>query len=190
MCKAEKIATENMEQPALFPRAAEGLLRNGQPIRFKAAGNSMHPTIRQGDTLIVEPCNPTLLAVGDIVLFKDAGRLFAHRIIRITHAASRAGSPLLKFRLWLDAPKAEIPARGSSMGASQVQRSAKGEGLRFVLRGDFRSTADAPIRASQILGKVVAVDRNQKIRSPYGYGKQFFARTYRFSSRLKSILSF
>lgn len=190
MCKAETLTSESIEQSVVFPHAAEILLKKGQPIRFRAAGNSMHPTLRQGDTLIVEPCNPTLLAVGDIVLFKDAGRLFAHRIIRITHSASRAGGPLLKSRLRLDAPEAEIPEKESSIDASQAQRSAKREGLRYVPRGDFRSTADPPIRASQILGKVVAVDRHQRIRSPYGYGKQFFARTYRFSSRLKSILSF
>ena len=162
----------------------------------------MHPTIQQGDTLIIEPCDPIYLSIGDIILFKQDDRLVAHRIVCIefnpdpdtksvindTELAYRAESPLLKSRLWRDAPKAEIPGKESSMGAPEAQRSTKHEQLRFVLRGDFRSNPDPPILASTILGKVVAIMRQRKIRSPYGYGKQLYARTYRISSQINSFL--
>ena len=51
MSNADKITTESIEQSIILPLAAEELLQKGQSIRFTAAGNSMHPTIKKGDTL-------------------------------------------------------------------------------------------------------------------------------------------
>ncbi len=139
--------------PEVFPEAVTELLRAGQSVRFSAAGNSMHPTIQRGDLLIIEPCHPRDLAVGDIILYKDGRRLFAHRIIRIQ-------SP-----------------RSGACGAT-----------RFVLRGDFRFHPDPPVTASQILGKIISVERKKQALSPYGCGKRLLAGAYRMASYLKSYL--
>ena len=203
MSKADKTTTESIEQSAVLPLAAEELLNIKQSIRFTAAGNSMHPTIKQGDTLIIEPCDPQHLSIGDIVLFNDNERLLAHRIISIkpntgknaksglekAFSASKAETVLLKSCCGKDAPETNCSLSESDASDPLVQCSAKRQELCFVSRGDFRSNPDPPIFAAQILGKVVAIERNHKIRSPYGIGKQLFARTYRISSQIKSFLS-
>ena len=172
----------------IFSETVADLLQSGRSVRFSAPGNSMHPTIKQGDMLIIEPCDPADLSVGNIALYKDGDRLFAHRIIRIytqkghepsacpchEDRASKAVSPLLESCCRQDAPK--------------VQRSTKRNDLRFVLRGDFRPNPDPPVTAPQILGKVVSVERNKRLLSPYSSGKRLFAGAYRLASQLKSQL--
>ena len=180
----------------------ETLLGEGRSVRFRAAGNSMHPTIKQGDTLIIEPCRPANLSRGDIVLFKQDSRLVAHRLVGIelnpgadAASAIRTPDPTLvgeTQRLKSCCSQDALPAPSSrgrrTARAPEAHSRTERRELRFVLRGDFRTTPDPPVPASQILGKVVAIERNQKIRSPYGYAKQLYARSYRLSSRIKSVL--
>lgn len=63
---------------------AAGLLAQGRRVRFRAEGGSMHPTIRDGDALMLTPIQPIELRIGDIVLARQAGRPVAHRIVRLT----------------------------------------------------------------------------------------------------------
>lgn len=59
-------------------------LRAGLPVRFRARGASMLPTIRSGDTLLVAPMDPDRLRPGDIVLCAAApSRLLVHRVVEI-----------------------------------------------------------------------------------------------------------
>jgi ribosomal protein S18 acetylase RimI-like enzyme len=60
----------------------EEILRNGNDFRFRAFGVSMLPLIREKDILIIEPAKITDLSVGDIILYKDGGKPFVHRIIK------------------------------------------------------------------------------------------------------------
>jgi signal peptidase I len=51
------------------------------PFQFQARGQSMLPTIADGELLRIEPPN-SALKIGDIVLFRGEQGLKAHRIVR------------------------------------------------------------------------------------------------------------
>lgn len=59
------------------------LLMNGLGFRFQARGNSMYPTIRDGEILHVQPTSTRELRPGDIVLFNDGQHFRAHRLVRV-----------------------------------------------------------------------------------------------------------
>jgi hypothetical protein len=59
------------------------LLSLGCGVRFRAPGTSMHPTIRHGDVITVEPVAPSNLKKGDIILYRFQNGLIAHRIVNI-----------------------------------------------------------------------------------------------------------
>jgi len=65
-----------------FEQTARELLASGYSIRFRASGDSMHPTIRSGELVEVAPPNGKLPAIGDVVLFKAQRGLTAHRVVR------------------------------------------------------------------------------------------------------------
>lgn len=52
-------------------------------LELPAYGNSMYPFIQQGNLCRFEPCDPSLVKKGDVILFQSRdGRLIAHRFIR------------------------------------------------------------------------------------------------------------
>jgi SOS-response transcriptional repressor LexA len=55
------------------------LLQGGHAVQFQARGDSMHPFIREGDVLHVEPRREA--RVGDVVLAQVERGLTAHRVI-------------------------------------------------------------------------------------------------------------
>jgi hypothetical protein len=57
------------------------LLARGHSVRFRASGHSMHPIIRNGDYLLVEP--PARIECGDVVLTLSSRGLTAHRVVRV-----------------------------------------------------------------------------------------------------------
>ena len=59
------------------------LLSLGLGVRFRAPGTSMHPTIRHGDLITVEPVEPCNLKNGDIILYHLQNSFIAHRIVNI-----------------------------------------------------------------------------------------------------------
>jgi len=59
------------------------LLSLGLGVRFRAPGTSMHPTIRHGDVITVEPMEPSILKGRDIILYRRQGDFIAHRIVKI-----------------------------------------------------------------------------------------------------------
>ncbi|MGQ9897999.1 MAG: S26 family signal peptidase [Acidobacteriota bacterium] len=68
---------------ALAPLVAE-LLQSGIPVRFRAPGQSMAPTITDGSVITVEPLDGDApVAIGEVVLVRREGRLIAHRIVAI-----------------------------------------------------------------------------------------------------------
>jgi hypothetical protein len=134
-------------------------LKNGRAVRFRAPGRSMHPTIRENETLVVAPASPAWLSVGDIVLSCCGEKITAHRLV------------------WLDEEAATIETPDEPEGRPM-----------FILRGDACRTYDPPIPAHQILGKVVAVERKGRMVNPYGLRTEFTRRIYALASRLKSRL--
>jgi signal peptidase len=120
-----------MTSPKVFPDITAELLEEGHSIRFQAPGRSMHPTIRDGETIIVEPVTPSSVKVGDIILYRSKTGVIAHRVIQIK--------------------RDKIGALPSSSSLSP--------NCFFILRGDASANRDFPVEREQILGKVVSVER-------------------------------
>ena len=72
-----------MKAMSSFEKTARELLAAGYAIRFRAAGDSMHPTIRSGEIVEVTPLAGRVPRVGEVVLVKAMRGLTAHRIVRV-----------------------------------------------------------------------------------------------------------
>ena len=59
------------------------LLSLGFGVKFRAPGTSMHPTIRHGDLITVEPVASSNLKRGDIILYRLQNAFIAHRLVNI-----------------------------------------------------------------------------------------------------------
>jgi hypothetical protein len=93
----------------LFSELLEETLNCGHSIRFRSPGNSMYPTICEGDAITVMPIETASISIGDIILYRHKSGVTAHRVIRITkrdahhsqHSALRPQtsdlSPILSF---------------------------------------------------------------------------------------------
>ena len=74
--------------------AAASLARTGR-LRLRVTGTSMLPAIRPGDVLRVQRCDAGSLRPGEVVLFQQGERLFAHRAVRRgTYALALRGDTL------------------------------------------------------------------------------------------------
>jgi len=76
------LAHASREAHALKCELASEVLRTSGSLRFRVTGWSMMPSVRPGDTLIVERVNGANLHEGDIVLFERDRRFFAHRLVK------------------------------------------------------------------------------------------------------------
>ncbi|HSA96512.1 MAG TPA: S24/S26 family peptidase [Acidobacteriota bacterium] len=61
------------------------VLEKGKPFRFEARGESMHPAVRDGDVLTVEPLAGRSPRPGEIVAFvhPETGGVRVHRVVRL-----------------------------------------------------------------------------------------------------------
>jgi len=72
------------------------LLRHGYTVRFRAPGNSMLPTISNGELITVEPVSPCDLRRRDIVLYRFKRRVIAHRVVQIRRIEGEAPCFILR----------------------------------------------------------------------------------------------
>jgi signal peptidase I len=128
----------------LFADVCVGLLNQGQSVRFKANGWSMHPTICDGEMINVEPVLPSQVRHGDIILYRSPRGITAHRVIHIQKETDSVLSP----------KSPSLDPRHSS--------------LIFYTRGDSLTAEDFPVMSDQILGKVFSVERNGRAVALYG----------------------
>jgi signal peptidase len=110
----------------------------------------MHPTIRHGDVITVDPVAPFKLKKGDIILYRLESDCIAHRIVRIEE---RNG----------------------------CQRT-------FILRGDASTACDSPVKAEEVLGKVVHAERDHRLIDPYSLKFRLWAMLYPLLPRCKRFL--
>jgi hypothetical protein len=68
---------------ALFTPLCVRMLADGHAVRFRAPGFSMHPSIRDGEWMTVEPAWSASVRRGDVLLYRSARGLTAHRVRRI-----------------------------------------------------------------------------------------------------------
>lgn len=114
-----------------FINVSTELLRQGQSVRFRAPGRSMHPTIKEGETVKVAPVASFDIKRGDILLYLLGSKLIAHRVVSIKRK------------------KDYSTTHSSKLNPQHL----------FILRGDASATCDEPVKAQQVLGKVVSVER-------------------------------
>jgi signal peptidase I len=114
--------------PALI---ADVLRQHGQ-VRIRAYGGSMFPAVRSGDVLLIRHCTADAVQPGDVVLVRDADRLFAHRLIE-KHLEDR--EPFLVTRG--DSHWRNDPARPASMLLGQLTAITRNG---RVLTGPFDPT--------------------------------------------------
>jgi signal peptidase I len=75
-----------MDSPEIvspFVAVSSDLLALGYAVRFRASGGSMRPAICDGDVITVAPVAPGRVAVGNVIVYRDCDRLFAHRIVSV-----------------------------------------------------------------------------------------------------------
>lgn len=67
-----------------FAELAADILSKGDVLRLRVHGGSMHPFIRGGDIIEVEPVEASAIRPGEVIFYRSArGRLFAHRVIKV-----------------------------------------------------------------------------------------------------------
>ena len=72
----------------LFRALAEELAARGMGLRFQAGGQSMRPTIGDGETIEVRPTAESRVKRGDIVLMQGDGGMKAHRVMAVRDESS------------------------------------------------------------------------------------------------------
>ena len=102
----------------------EEVLKRRSKFRFRALGSSMSPIIRSGDLVTIVQFEASDLALGDVILFRNNGKFFLHRIIK-------------KYF---------------------INNSTK-----FITKGDFLTTSDPCIESEQILGKLITLERGNRV---------------------------
>jgi signal peptidase I len=81
---ASSPAVQLRDAPAYFTREPAHISRNVRDRGFaclRALGGSMFPWIRPGDLLFVRKCQFDAVSSGDVILFEQNGRYFAHRVL-------------------------------------------------------------------------------------------------------------
>lgn len=74
----------------MFLELSTELLSEGYGVRFRAIGQSMHPTIRDGEAVRVEPVKIEEIERGDIILYSAMRGLTAHRVMLVEIAVDGA----------------------------------------------------------------------------------------------------
>jgi len=121
---------------ALLCRLAIEMLGLGHSIRFRAKGNSMRPTIEDGETIIVQPTSCSDLAVGDVILCQNNGSFTAHRLLRIEHGQDRTLSFIMRGDALgtCDEPVHSQRVLGKVVGVERNGRTKPVTGLSVAIR--------------------------------------------------------
>jgi signal peptidase I len=146
----------------IFPEMIEEILKQDHSIRFRAPGDSMYPTICDGDVITVMPIETASIIIGDIILYRHKSGVIAHRVMRIIKRS---------------APK-------------DSQNRSSSETLQFILRGDAALVFDDPVSADHILGKVTLVEREGRHINPYSFKATICFKARRLATRLKRTILF
>ena len=144
------------------------LLSHGHGVRFEAPGRSMYPTIKEGETITVQPVEPCNVKPGDILLYLVDKRVIAHRLVSIERNSNDAGF----HHSSLSPQPSALSFKHSSL---ITQPSALFSPLStFLFRGDASATFDEPVAAQQVLGKVVSVERGGHSIDLYSWRAKIF----------------
>ncbi len=172
----------------LFIDVSNELLRRGQSVRFRAPGLSMHPAIKEGETITVAPVALFNIKRGDILLYIVGRKIIAHRVVRIEREKSNSKShSSANFATHASTPSLTHSSNHSSTQASTYSKTLNPR-LIFILRGDASAICDDPVEVHQVLGKVVSVERNGHNINLYSRKAKMFRLAYACASRLKRLI--
>ncbi len=148
----------------LFIDMSTELLRQGKNVRFQAPGLSMHPAIKEGETITVAPIAPFDIKRGDILLYIAGRKVIAHRVVSIKKEKS------------------------DSISHTSTHSKELRSKLIFILRGDASLTCDDPVEEQQVLGKVVSVERDGRSLDLYSRKARMLHIAYAWASRFKRLI--
>ncbi len=144
----------------LFIDISTELLRRGQSVRFRAPGRSMHPTIKEAETITVVPVALFDIKRGDILLYLVGSKVIAHRVVSI------------------ERKKDDFSTLSSTLNPQHL----------FLLRGDASGTCDDLVEAQQVLGKVISVERRGCSIDLYNRKARMLRILHGWASRLKRLI--
>ena len=176
----------------LFIDVSNELLRRGQCVRFQAPGQSMHPTIKEGETITVTPVAPFNIHRGDILLYLAGMKVIAHRVVRIKREKNDSATQSTSHSSAYSSIHASTPSLTHSSTHSSTQASTHSKTLNpqliFILRGDASLTCDDPVQAHQVLGKVVSVEHDGHSIDLYSTKARMLRIAYVWASRFKRLI--
>jgi signal peptidase I len=156
----------------MFPELITELLQDGYKVNFIAPGHSMYPTIMANETIVVEPIDPGTVRQGDIILYRTNGRVIAHRVIGIEKEI-----------------KSDIAALHYRSEGVQPEQRPSSAALHFIFRGDAAPSCDQPVKAEQILGKVISIERHGCNIDPYSFKHKIGCLVLTWKARLNRLLN-
>jgi hypothetical protein len=166
-CTNNKILKKsNANSDRLFIETSTELLRKGHHVKFRAPGDSMYPTICDGDIVTVMPIETGSISIGDILLYRHKSGVTAHRVIRL----AKGGTNHSQY---------STPVPHSSDPCPHYV---------FFLRGDAALVFDDPVSADHILGKVTLVEREGRRIDPYSFTAKIRFKARRLAARLNRLL--
>ncbi len=193
-----ELATRSPQQ--LFIDMSTELLRRGQSVRFRAPGRSMHPAIKEGETITVAPIAPFDIKRGDILLYLVGRKVVAHRVVSIksekndsqSHSSANFAIQSTSHSPANFSTHASTPSLAHSSAHSSTQASIHSKALNpqliFILRGDASLICDDPVEAQQILGKVASVEREGRSIDFYSRRAKILRIVHAWASRLKRLI--
>ncbi len=173
----------------LFIDMSTELLGQGKNVRFRAPGLSMHPAIREGETITVAPISSFDIKRGDILLYIVGKKVIAHRVVRIKREKNDSKShSSTNFRIQsasYSSANFSTQSTSHSPARSPTRPSTLSPRHLFILRGDASAICDDPVQAHQVLGKVVSVERSGRSIDLYSRKAKMLRVAYVWASRLK-----
>ena len=134
---------------ALASGLAGEVVRTFGEVRLRVFGTSMAPSILPGDLISIQRAGLREISPGEVVLFSQKGRLFLHRVVcRVDSLAqpfAAQGEP--------------FAAQGEPFAAQGEPFAAQGEAL-LITRGDRLGHNDPPVSSSELLGRVISIERD------------------------------
>ncbi|NGX54254.1 MAG: hypothetical protein K1000chlam4_00979 [Chlamydiae bacterium] len=172
----------------LFIEVSTELLRRGQSVRFRAPGLSMHPAIKEGETITVVPISSFDIKRGDILLYLIGKKVIAHRVVSIKSEKNDSQShSSANFATHASTPSLAHCSIHSSIQASSHSKTLNPQ-LVFILCGDASRTCDEPVETQQILGKVVSVEKRGGSIDLYSRRAKMFHFAHARASRFKRLI--
>lgn len=128
---------------------ASGLLKEHKRVRFRVKGGSMRPWIRDGDVIEIEPVSISDLRPGDVVFYRRVQGIKGH----------------------IPMTKSQISNSTKSLVAHRLiaKYHCYDGRVRLICQGDAIPWPDPEIKPDEVLGRVVAVNRDGRritLRSP------------------------